>query len=489
MKVNKILSVLVWTIYSLVGGAGLFLIAMATAAVYQPGSVWGVVAGIAILMITGLFTILLHRAFCRIFDGRWKDNYPVRKVVQALLLVALLAATVIFHMVQSWTTEGVAVLESAKVTAQTFTLECAHGGYAFYVRLLHAVFLVFGNKNIAAICIQLVLFLISLVTIYFGVSRVAGVIPAFVTIGFMSFGSCMSRQLQSFSPLFLFACFYGMSLIAISFLGRSKNTDEEGTGLHYRTDKERNLSIACCVIAGALIGFCCYLDFSALTLFIIMTGVICSGSRQRNASENPVTDFLICIAAAVVSFGMLHMKGWLAKGLFTSVCKQAEIYAPGNFRVPAIVGASGVTVDIWLIFIAISVGIFGFWCCGLIKNKAIWMSAAILTAAMICFGMAPADWFDELPVLYLLCAIVGGCAIQDLFTPKEQTVAETASDREDDTQADAESVNRMDTVENPAEELETIQFIENPLPLPKKKQHKTLDYDYEVADDDDFDIQ
>lgn len=28
----------------------------------------------------------------------------------------------------------------------------------------------------------------------------------------------------------------------------------------------------------------------------------------------------------------------------------------------------------------------------------------------------------------------------------------------------------------------------NPLPLPKKKEHKALDFDYEVSDDDDYDI-
>jgi hypothetical protein len=33
-----------------------------------------------------------------------------------------------------------------------------------------------------------------------------------------------------------------------------------------------------------------------------------------------------------------------------------------------------------------------------------------------------------------------------------------------------------------------IKLLDNPLTLPKKKEHKTMDYDYEVSDDDDFDI-
>lgn len=43
---------------------------------------------------------------------------------------------------------------------------------------------------------------------------------------------------------------------------------------------------------------------------------------------------------------------------------------------------------------------------------------------------------------------------------------------------------------DPAEKKEKkeIRYLENPLPLPKKHEKKVLDYDYPVADDDDFDI-
>jgi hypothetical protein len=37
-------------------------------------------------------------------------------------------------------------------------------------------------------------------------------------------------------------------------------------------------------------------------------------------------------------------------------------------------------------------------------------------------------------------------------------------------------------------EEKQIKLLDNPLPLPKKKQHRVMDYDYEVPEDDDFDI-
>jgi hypothetical protein len=36
---------------------------------------------------------------------------------------------------------------------------------------------------------------------------------------------------------------------------------------------------------------------------------------------------------------------------------------------------------------------------------------------------------------------------------------------------------------------EKVKFLENPLPVPKTREHKTMEYAVEVADDDDFDIK
>lgn len=488
MRTNKISAVLIWTVYSLAGGAGLFLITMSAAAIRQPGTVWGVAAGIGILLITGLLTVLLHRAFCRKNKEIRDENSAVARVVRGLFLVALLAATVIFHMTRNWNLEDAAILESAKVTTQTFAPECPHGGYALYVRLLHEVFLIFGNKNVAAAGLQLVLLLSAMLTVYFGVRRLAGTIPAFATIILLGFGKYATGQLHGFSPFFLFAAFFGVALIAISFLGTENQAEEPDNGRPvYPSDKERHFSIAKKVIAGALIGICCYLDLSAMTLLLVLTGVICFGSRERRASENGVADFMICLLAALAGFCVMHMNGWLGKGMPASVLKQVSIYVPGDFRVPASVGTSAASWDVICIFVMISVGIFGFWCSGRIKDKAVWMCGAILIGAMMCFGMGMDKWFDEFSVLYLLCAVTGGCALMDLLIPK--AISPVRTENEETSVSMEEDQKIPDKTEEAGEELEQIQFIENPLPLPKKKEHKTLDYDYEVAEDDDFDIQ
>lgn len=45
----------------------------------------------------------------------------------------------------------------------------------------------------------------------------------------------------------------------------------------------------------------------------------------------------------------------------------------------------------------------------------------------------------------------------------------------------------LDTIEE--REQEAIQLIENPLPVPKKREHKEMDYALEITDDTDYDLQ
>jgi hypothetical protein len=38
-------------------------------------------------------------------------------------------------------------------------------------------------------------------------------------------------------------------------------------------------------------------------------------------------------------------------------------------------------------------------------------------------------------------------------------------------------------------EKKEVKFLDNPLPVPKRKMHREMDYAIEVSDDDDFDIK
>ena len=128
---------------------------------------------------------------------------------------------------------------------------------------------------------------------------------------------------------------------------------------------------------------------------------------------------------------------------------------------------------------------------------------------MICLGMTGEE-MQGLSLLTLLVAAISGAGVQAILpdtTRNEllQTVVE--AEVMSSPKKRRLKVQDLETEELPEEaeplpeetvEMEKIRLIENPLPLPKKHVPKILDYklnndeegdfDYPVADDDDFDL-
>jgi hypothetical protein len=88
--------------------------------------------------------------------------------------------------------------------------------------------------------------------------------------------------------------------------------------------------------------------------------------------------------------------------------------------------------------------------------------------------------------------------VQNLFhiNTADNTVCTETQTVTNDENGDAENMAEQSTNGTPGRtvtvnvdgEDRQIKLLDNPLTLPKKKEHKMMDYDYEVADDDDFDI-
>ncbi len=45
-----------------------------------------------------------------------------------------------------------------------------------------------------------------------------------------------------------------------------------------------------------------------------------------------------------------------------------------------------------------------------------------------------------------------------------------------------------ETIESVTVDNSGVKYIENPLPLPKKHVNKTMDFDIEISENDDFDV-
>ncbi len=485
MKINNIAAVLIWVFYGLVTGCFVFLVAMSAGTSLGFGFLPGFAAGMAVLLLLGPIALLLHKAVRSFFpaaaDGR---RFAAAEI---LLLIACLAGMAVLRMMSVWNVEADPVFEMAKVTAGGFSPAAAHGGAEIYLYLLHGTMLLMGNKVSAVICLQSLLLILAALALYFGVRRLSGPVSALISILFLGFAPYMLEETKKLTPFLLFLIFYGAALYLIGSI-----SDRE------RTWRENRLyTLLRYLAAGLLTGFCFYLDVAGITLFLILTVVICSDVRDSEYRPNGILAFLCCLAAAVCGYMGTHGIRSLGGGSLTaSINGQLELYLPGNFQIPVTAASGAVFWDVPVLAVLMAIGVYGFWFSRRIRDKGMWLFAAVLLMGMQCFGICNTTYFDGYGLLYLFCAAMAGCSVSDLFVIKQ----EAAKINEPDVLGapDEMEMIMLDTPEsnpNPSvtdyasDTANAIQFIENPLPLPKKKVHRVLDYDYEVADDDDFDIQ
>jgi hypothetical protein len=480
MKKNSISGILVWALYTLVASACLFLISISTGALLGLELIPSVACGAAVMALSGLVVYGLHKLLkkqlSRLSQRQNNRSRLVWIIVETLLLLCGLAGMVALRLLTPWDVTGNPVFEAAQVTAEPFAPSMAHGGFGLYLWLLHIVLLLLGNKAVGAVILQMFLFVCAAFCLYFAVRRLSGPIAALIAVAFFGFSPYMVSESKSLSIFMLFVFFYCLALRAI---GAVPDKSGESGG------KRRWLALILRYLtAGLLIGFCCYLDMTGITLLFFLTGVVCF------EDQNPVVSFLSCVLTAALGYVGAHAVQSLVNGgtVLDSICGQAELYLPGSFRIPILVENAGSSWEIIVLAVLFAVGIFSFWCDRRIRDRGMWLSAALLLMGMQCFGMTASEYFDGYPLLFLFLAVLAACGAAALFTIPES--GETAPEpvlfgMQGDLNAPTDgSSGAADTQEDALE----IHYIENPLPLPKKRERKVMDYDYEVAEDDDFDI-
>lgn len=482
MRRSNIPTILIWVFYGLGTGIFLFLVAMSLGSGLGFGVAPGLAAGLVLLLLLGLSVWGIRKRVQRMrpagIGGR-KQMVPL--VAESILLIVCLVAMTALRIAGQQSIQGDPIFEMAKVTGESFAPTTSHGGMRIYLWVLHGILLLLGNNVFAATVLQALLLAGAAFSLYCGVRRLSGVVPALVTVIFVGFAPYMLLETQKLTPLPFFLIIYGLALRWIAGLPERmcemrSVSDKICTGLHY-------------LLTGILTGFCCYLDAAGITLLIFLTGIICFGDTDKEDDApsdilgNSVLVFVCCVLAAVAGYVACHGIRSLGGGsLAASLSSQLDLYLPGGFRVPVTTDSRAVFWDVPVLAALMAVGVFGFWYSRKIRDKALWLFAAVLLILMQCFGMSSPAHFNAYALLYLFCVGMAGCSVTDLFITEGK---EPAPEEAPETQSDAD-------IEMPglkSEATPTVNYIENPLPLPKKKVHRVLDYDYEVADDDDFDIQ
>ena len=148
-------------------------------------------------------------------------------------------------------------------------------------------------------------------------------------------------------------------------------------------------------------------------------------------------------------------------------------------------------------------GVFSYWCRLKCERQSVWLALVLVLGILSGYGMLSED-MPGFTLLYLLLAIVAGAGTHAILPYEMERLRDAGGMPSETVEAvpvgDKAKKRRLNIQDLEYEELpqETpkVQFIENPLPVPKKHVPKVLDYklgddvgdyDYPVADDDDFD--
>lgn len=439
-----------------------------------------------IFIAAGLVTIFFVVVFLLyLLIGVLIERQPIKKdYLKALNLTQTLERILVITLISigfvlraaliAHAGEEAAYFEVTKITGQNdVMIRSVQGSVYIYCLLLRGLFYLVGNHWIAGIWLQIVLQLIGALLIYIGVKKVLSNIPALFVLGFILFAPVSIKAGLYYSPQMLYFCIFAIAFnFLASYLKYSMNNEAKG---HLP-------AWILTIFVGLMTGLACYLDISGFVL-LFLAAVLPMVIREE---ENKIwIKRLILIVALTIAtlFGALLIDSLLSNaGIGTILNAWGLLYGNHQLRLNIMVGRlSGE----FIVLIALACcGCFSFWR----KTRSERLTPFILMAITMCilvFSGATTENMDGSYLLHILLAILASVSVTEMFAKP-------------DTKINSEEEEEILEVE--IKEEKKIEFIENPLPLPKKHVRKTMDYafipdadqmkyDVPVSDNDDFDLK
>lgn len=520
---KSILSVVLWFIYAMTAGTGLVGTVMIMLLPEGGSRPIGLVIAGVWLAVTGLVVFLLHRLLRVKWTQGGEGSRQWKLMIEGLAAVALIAAGIVLRVgeIMRYDTPGEGGniwFDAVKVTETTQIPQVVHGAVYFYLQVLHGLLVFLGNKMTVALVLQLVLQIATGIFLYFAVRKLTGTAAAVVALGYWMLCPILSGTvILGPEPLYQLLWMIGLCVCV-------KALDS----FRWRGDTPGIRSMGGFFLSGIAIGILTYLDITGLLLLLVVFSVLFLETKRQVKPMRRigagvlgllgiVVTFFTCIALDAVGSGKLMenvLRAWwkvFAPGKFTwiTLYEQPIVHTYVSSKVVAAI----IVVIMATIFAS---GVFSYWCRKEHERQSVWIVLALALGILSGCGM-PGEDMPGLSLLYLLLAVAAGAGVQAVL-PYEMELLRgvewVLSEAVEAVPVGAASKKRrlqvqdLETEELPEEETEPlpeenaeaepIQLIENPLPLPKKHVPKILDYkldnddgsdfDYPVADDDDFDL-
>lgn len=404
-------------------------------------------------------------------------------LLEAALVAAFLSAG-LFLRLRGMAGAGQAsdYYDAARVMEGQAVPRLPHVAAYVYVQMLHGAFVLLGNRFAIGIWIQIGMQLAAFLVLFFVMRKLAGSVSALVTLGFCVFAPFMIGEALVLSPMSLY--FLLFMAVVLLMAGGCARGFRPGVFLPI----------------GILAALCCYLDIAGFLLILLAFEAMIFHREETVRLREKISAACRCLAGVLLGASACVCLDASFRG--TTVWRVMEtwlqLYKPESFQCSAAMEAWNFGVESFVLFAALAFGIFSFWYDGRGEGVTACMLALCGIVVSGCYGM----FTEEMPglfYLYLTLVLLAGLGIGKCFHVATGEMDEGKHGWEALIEKNEENEYQRRAREKEQEQEKQVQYIENPLPVPKKHVKRTLDYalepalerddfDYPVSDEDDFDI-
>lgn len=500
---SKVLWVLktVLTALFLTGTCGIFLDKYGLAEKYSILPGYNRLVWLGIIFVLFFVVSLLVYLILRLIVGRISHiqvNQSAKIAIEVLLFIGFLAGGILYRLyIFPSEVATNAYYELAAVNTTQAPVPMAHGALYMYILLLHGLFLVVGNHIVAGIILQMVLQLFASVILYGAVRRIAGVLPAIWTLGFLMFSPTIAKTGLAYTPETLYLLLGGILLWMLSSVLKMITKTEKYKWYHY----------ILLLLFGICIAFMIYLDVLGMVFLLGCFALFGINKTEEipflKGANLPL--FLISLLGVVGGFLGIFVIDALQSG--SGVAAIAGVwewlYIPEGGTTfsylyhQLFLRLSDNPIVTGFIFAGMTWGIYGFFHDRERDREMLWLLMAF-TGIFLSYACPASGNMDRSIFGLLYMVILSGIGVRIAVSGKnmkpevqEETMAEEIYEEETLTEEMAsEPLSSEAAITEEVVPERGIKYIENPLPLPKKHVKKTMDYGYEVAEDQmEFDVE
>lgn len=501
---KNVFSYLLWVFYAVAAEVGLVCLADAVCDSVGVEIYIGTIACALYIVAAGAGVFLIHR-FAPKYSGEAVKHHSMGRLVEAAVAVILLTIGFVLRLREIGDAgEGIVYYELAAVVSEEEIPQVTHGAVYFYIRMLRGLFYFIGNKLMAAVWAQILIQLGAMLFLYLAARRLAGNVAAAVMLAFGMFSSYLIGEASGLSPAMLYLFLWAAALLLISSAARAKQ------------------SLWGFLPVGIVIAFVSYLDVAGCLLLLIAVAVIFCEEKEGPGIGRRCKCLLFCFMGAGAGFtGCMLADSAMSGKKFAEVMDAwFRLYRPQDFRLPVSMDVQGTMAGAIaeamtgyiILFCVLTLGMYSFWRNRKSDHMKAWILLLIVLVLAGCFGV----FTEEMPMgiyMYLLLAMMAGIAVEECVreirpetapVPLMPAKADAPKNVETVVQTDggdAAALPGREAASQPLQEqgekegedrtkqTKPVQFIENPLPLPKKHVKRTLDYGVAVPEGkDDFDL-